>query len=96
MGWSRGSEIFDSVAYSVVNVVGSGNLGERAATSILTSLATSLHEADWDTEDESAETFENHPFVIEALRNAGSFACDDPNGRYEHEDCSRHAACRNL
>lgn len=94
MGAASLGAVFDQVALSCGVQVELGALSKQSATIILKALARALFEQDWDTEDESGDEFSDIPFVLDALRDAGAFRCEDPGQLDDHEDCSRYAACQ--
>jgi hypothetical protein len=67
MGWSSGNEIFDPVAWALMN----NQVPEDAQTEILSVLIDRLQDGDWDTEDESLYEFRNFPAIVEAFRRNG-------------------------
>lgn len=68
MGWASASYIFDDTAKIVTELHRIGQLTETAGTEILTVVAKTLCDADWDTLDESWEEFPGNPMVEAALK----------------------------
>ncbi len=66
MGWSGGGEIFNEVAWTLIEAGVEDQLMDR----VLYKLADSLTDGDWDTVDESIDEFAGHPVVQHALRKA--------------------------
>ena len=71
MGWGRGGDVFDPVAKTLIKFVEEKRVSEDEAITMLTLVARSLLESDWDTVDESIYAADSHPIVMEALRLAG-------------------------
>ena len=53
MGWASAGEIFDATASVVLKKYRAGNIDFHQSVEILATLAGSLKDGDWDTEDES-------------------------------------------
>lgn len=76
MGWASGGDVFDPVARTMIMLVKGNHMLEDTAFETLVTLARALRQSDWDTEDESAERFADHSFVLNALITAGA-GCSD-------------------
>jgi O-phosphoseryl-tRNA(Cys) synthetase len=64
MGWASGGEIFDDVTQALIDA---GVHGEQL-TSTCEKMIEQFRDMDWDTEEESLETFQDSPDVVEAFR----------------------------
>lgn len=67
MGWSSANAIFDRVAGTMLEL----RIAASDCTRVLEELIASLQEGDWDTEDESLESFRDEPCVVEAFARRG-------------------------
>ncbi len=77
MGWASAGAIFDPVAKALVDL----NAPDEVKIRVLGDLIGALQDGDWDTEDESLETFKDDPAIVEAFRlHDVTIRCDD-----EHE-----------
>lgn len=68
MGFASGSSIFNDIAEVVIGLHRKDQLTQDAGTEILTHVAKTLCDADWDTLDESWEEFPGNPMVEAALK----------------------------
>jgi hypothetical protein len=74
MGFSRGNEIFDPVAYRLIEA----DLHPAVTYEIARTLIDALLECDWDTADESLDEFEEFEPIRGAFRECGIFkTCTD-------------------
>lgn len=74
MGFSGGNEIFDSVADKLIEL----SVSDEIKTEVLDTLIKALFESDWDTEDESLDTYAHDSAIVEAFRrNSTVFICFD-------------------
>lgn len=77
MGWASGGYIFDPVCEALLDT----DIADDKLEKVLTTLIKALQDGDWDTEDESADEFENHPrgaVVMKAFRNCDIFRWGTP------------------
>lgn len=69
MGYAGGSSVFNDIARIVIKLHEGNQLTEEAGTEILTHVAHSLADQDWDTLDESYGEFPGEVMVESALRD---------------------------
>lgn len=94
MGWASAGRIFDPVAKTVIEAVESGDMYSGTGVAILETLARNLSHGDWDTWDESLRELKDHPLVVSAFKRADLLACEDPDSRWDHEDCHSSLECK--
>ena len=96
MGWASGGIVFDVVATALIQ----HDASDELTTAVLRPLIRALRDGDWDTIDESEETFRDDPLIACLLRQATGTDMDgdQAEGQIEYEDgpgewrleCSRH------
>lgn len=69
MGYAGGSYVFNDIARVILRLRKSEQITEEAGTEILTRVAKSLADMDWDTLDESYEEFPGNIMVVTALQS---------------------------
>jgi hypothetical protein len=67
MGWASGNYIFDPVARKAREL----GLADGQVTGLLAELIAQMQQADWDTEGESLDEFEDDPAIVAAFRQNG-------------------------
>lgn len=93
MGWARASDIFEPVAATVIEAVDSGDMYSGIGVAILETLASKLSDGDWDTWDEALESLNHNSLVVSAFKRAGLLVCQDPDDKWDHEDCHGSLPC---
>ena len=68
MGWASGSGVFDAIFKPLQELYDEGNMPAETLKSVAKIVTETFEDCDWDTEDESLETFEGCDPIIEAFR----------------------------
>lgn len=73
MGWASGGQIFDAVAKGLIDA----EVSDQIKRDVLGKLIDALQEGDWDTEDESLDTFAADPLIVMLFAERGIHLPDD-------------------
>jgi len=68
MGWASGSLTFDSIFKPLQELYDEGNMPAETLKTVAKIIIETFQDSDWDTQDESLETFEGCEPIIEAFR----------------------------